>query len=89
MTQADLFVGAIVTINSRQLKISDYADTATRKGFARGKETQFALIKPDAYMHTGKIIDSIYQNGFIISKIKMSRFNNVTAGRFVGGAPNA
>ena len=40
-------------------------------------------------MHTGKIIDSIYQNGFIISKMKMSRFNNVTANRFVGGAPNA
>jgi len=26
-------------------------------------------------MHTGKIIDSIYSSGFIISKLKMSRFN--------------
>ena len=40
-------------------------------------------------MHTGKIIDSIYQNGFIISKLKMSRFNNATANRFLGGSPNA
>ena len=84
-----LFVGSIVTVNARQLKIADYGDTATRKAFARGKETQFALLKPDAYMHTGKIIDSIYQNGFIISKMKMSRFSNVTANRFLGGAGNA
>ena len=75
----DLYIGSIVTVNARQLKIVDYGDTSTRKKFARGKETQFALIKPDAYMHTGKIIDSIYQSGFIISKMKMSRFNNVTA----------
>ena len=40
-------------------------------------------------MHAGKIIDSIYQNGFIISKMKMSRFTNATANRFLGGSPNA
>ena len=89
VTMQSLFVGSIVTINARQLKIADYGDTATRKKFARGKETQFALIKPDAYMHTGKIIDSILQNGFIISKLKMSRFSNATASRFLGGSPNA
>ena len=77
----DLYCGAVVTVNARQLKITDYGDTATRKAFARGKETQFALIKPDAYIHTGKIIDSILQNGFIISKLKMSRFTNNTAGQ--------
>lgn len=89
VTMQSLFVGSIVTVNARQLKIADYGDTFTRKKFARGKETQFALIKPDAYSHTGKIIDSIYSNGFIISKMKMSRFNSATASRFVGGAPNA
>ena len=85
ITQQSLYVGSIVTVNARQLKIADYADTATRKAFARGKETQFAMIKPDAYMHTGKIIDSICNSGFIISKLKMSRFTNMTANNFVGG----
>lgn len=47
------------------------------------------MLKPDAYIHTGKIIDSIYRNGFIISKMKMSRFNNTTAARFLGGNNNA
>ena len=37
--QGQLFVGSIVTVNARQLKIADYGDTATRKAFARGKET--------------------------------------------------
>ena len=67
ISMSQLYVGAVVTVNARQLKVVDYGDTATRKKFARGKETQFALIKPDAYMHAGKIIDSIYQSGFIIS----------------------
>lgn len=34
-----LYVGSIVTVNARQLKIADYGDTFTRKKFARGKET--------------------------------------------------
>lgn len=42
------------------------------------------MIKPDVYMHTGKIIDSIYKNGFIIAKMKMSRFNQSTATQMVG-----
>ena len=79
----DLYVGSIVTVYARQLKLVDYGDTFTRKEFARGKETTFALIKPDVYMHTGKIIDQIYKNGFIISKLKMSRFGQSQATRFL------
>ena len=74
ISQKDLYIGSIVTVYARQLKLVDYGDTFTRKEFAKGKETTFALIKPDVYMHTGKIIDSIYQSGFVISKLKMSRF---------------
>lgn len=42
------------------------------------------MIKPDAYTSTGKIIDAIYQNGFIISKLKMSRFHPSIAAEFYG-----
>ena len=77
-------MGSIVTVYARQLKITDYGDTFTRKHFAKGKETTFGMIKPDVYMHTGKIIDSVYRNGFIISKLKMGRFNQATAARFLG-----
>ena len=40
------------------------------------------MIKPDAYPNFGKIIDYIYQNGFTINKLKMSRFSDKTAGQF-------
>ena len=42
------------------------------------------MIKPDAYVHIGKIIDAIYVNGFKISKLKMSKFTNETSSIFYG-----
>ena len=60
ITQDKLFIGSVLTIHARQLKLADYGDTFTRTSYAKGKETTFAMIKPDVYMHTGKIIDSIY-----------------------------
>ena len=88
VTLDKLFIGSILTVHARQLKIVDYGDTCTRSKFAKGKETTFAMIKPDVYMHTGKIIDSIYKSGFIISKLKMSRFNAGTAAKFLQNQMN-
>ena len=42
------------------------------------------MIKPDAYTQTGKIIDAIYQQGFVVSKLKMSKFNPNSVGSFYG-----
>jgi len=55
-----LFLGSIVTIFARQLKLVDYGDVSTRSHFASNKESSFALIKPDVYVHTGKILDALY-----------------------------
>jgi nucleoside-diphosphate kinase len=78
-----LFLGSIVTIFARQLKIVDYGDVATRTHFAANKETSFALIKPDVYVHTGKILDAIYQSGFVVSQLRMGKFSAATASRFM------
>lgn len=75
----DLYIGGIITINARQLKIVEYGDVATRKRFEVDRQRTFAMIKPDAYINIGKIIDAIYLNGFKISKLKMSRFTPATA----------
>ena len=32
----------------------------------------FALIKPDSYVHIGKIIDRIEREGFVIGNLKMT-----------------
>ena len=84
LKEKELFVGSTVTVYSRQLKLVDYGDVFTRQHFAQGKQSTFALIKPDVYTHTGKIIDSIYRSGLTIGKMKMSRFNQQTAARFLG-----
>ncbi len=56
----DLFIGSIVTVHSRQLKLVEYGDLFTRQRFEDKKQRSFAMIKPDAYTSTGKIIDAIY-----------------------------
>ena len=80
----DFHIGSVVTVYGRQLKIADYGDVATRKKFEVDRQRTFAMIKPDAYKHIGKIIDAIYVNGFKISKLKMSRFNLSSSGEFYG-----
>lgn len=42
------------------------------------------MIKPDCYNNMGKIIDAVYQNGFRINKLKMSKFNQKSVGEFYG-----
>jgi nucleoside-diphosphate kinase len=83
VTMDKLFLGGIVTVYSRQLKLVDYGDSFTRGCFAKAKESTFAMIKPDAYVHTGKIIDHIYKSGFTISQLKMGRFTPATTARFL------
>lgn len=66
------------------MKITDYGDVATRRKFEQNRQRTFAMIKPDSYQNIGKIIDAIYVNGFKISKLKMSRFNQRSAEEFYG-----
>ena len=56
----NLHIGAVVTVTARQLKIIEYGDVATRKRFEVDRQRTFAMIKPDAYVHIGKIIDAVY-----------------------------
>jgi nucleoside-diphosphate kinase len=78
----DFFVGAQVTVLSRVLKVTDYGDVHTRKKFEVDKSRTFAMIKPDAYQHMGKIIDAISHAGFAINKLKMSKFSKSTSSTF-------
>lgn len=83
-----LYPGAIIVVQSRQLKIVEYGDVATRKKFEVERARTFAMIKPDAYVNIGKIIDAIYMNDFKISKLRMSRFSTATSGIFYGEHKN-
>lgn len=78
----DLYLGSIITVYARQLKVVDYGDVYTRKFFECKRSRTLALIKPDAYAHIGKIVDAICQNGFSINRMKMLRWTTEQAQGF-------
>lgn len=45
----ELFIGSIVSVHSRQLKLVDYADIFTKQTFEKSAGRTFAMIKPDCY----------------------------------------
>lgn len=69
----ELYIGSIITVYTRQLKIVDFADVFTRSKFQNVKEKTFAMIKPDAYANIGKIITVIEKSGLLISNVKMTK----------------
>lgn len=66
-----LYLGSTITVYSRQLNIVDYADVFTMSVLAAKREKTFAMIKPAAVQHMGKIMNAITKSGFIVSKMKM------------------
>lgn len=83
----DLRVGSTITIYSRQLKVASYGDTHTKKALESKQSRTLAIIKPDAYVHTGKIIDAICRNGFTISNLKMLKWSPEQAHAFYSQHP--
>lgn len=69
-----MYLGSVVTVYSRQLKLVDYGDVFTRKHCESLRSRTFAMIKPDAYTNIGKIIDIAIKNGFTISRMKMFKW---------------
>lgn len=82
VTKADIFIGATVTVLSRQLKIVKYGDPYTEKALEDQKGRTVALVKPDAYNNIGQILTAISQSGLTISKLKMIRMDKKAAEEF-------
>lgn len=77
-----LFLGATVTVYSRQLKVVDFADDFTRRSLGSSRQTTFAMVKPGAFKHAGKIVHAISQNGFILARAKMVHLSDSDARAF-------
>ncbi|KAM4796897.1 nucleoside diphosphate kinase homolog 7 isoform 2-T2 [Rhinophrynus dorsalis] len=75
----DLFVGNKINVFSRQLHLVDYGDQFTARKVGSKKEKTLALIKPDAVMKLGSIIETILDSGFTITKAKMVLLSRVEA----------
>ena len=49
VTLKELYLGSIINVYSRQLKLIEYGDLFTRRQFEASSEKTFAMIKPDCY----------------------------------------
>ena len=84
----DLYLGNDINIYSRLHKLVEYGDDYTKNYFEEIRSNTFGLIKPDAYLNIGKIIDCIYQNGFSISKLKLCKLSPDDAAIFYHNIQN-
>jgi len=84
----DLYLGNDINIYSRLHKLVEYGDDFTKNYFEEIRSNTFGLIKPDAYLNIGKIIDCIYQNGFSISKLKLCKLSPDDAAIFYNNIQN-
>ncbi|XP_053391011.1 nucleoside diphosphate kinase 7-like [Mercenaria mercenaria] len=67
----NLYIGATVDLFSRQITFVDYGDDFTKNCLCQQKERSLGIIKPDAMSKVGQIIDTIFQSGFKVTKLKM------------------
>ncbi|KAH0949491.1 hypothetical protein HN011_005755 [Eciton burchellii] len=67
----DIYVGAVVTIFSRSIKITDYADLYTKTNLERQLQRILVLLKPDVLDKMGEILQIIINCDFQITNMKM------------------
>lgn len=79
---SDLYIGSIITILARQLKVIEYADDYTRNALETTRDRTLALVKPDAYSQVGHILSAIHGAGFVVASLKMVRMGAKEAQEF-------
>ncbi|XP_060820180.1 nucleoside diphosphate kinase 7 [Bombus pascuorum] len=75
----DFYVGATVTIFSRSIRITDYADCTTRTKLQTKMQKTFAMVKPTVVDKLGEILKHIVASQFHIANIKMVRLSQEEA----------
>lgn len=67
----DFFIGNVVTIFSRAMKLTDVADLATKNKIGKIMEKTFAILKPNVINKMGEIIKTITVHDLHIANIMM------------------
>lgn len=69
----DLFLGATLTVLSRQLRVTAYADDHTKSTLESKSETTLAIITPDGYDRMGEILKAIQKEGLRVKDVHTVR----------------
>ncbi|XP_001605961.1 nucleoside diphosphate kinase 7 [Nasonia vitripennis] len=75
----DFYVGAIVTIFSRSIKIINFADQATKDKLSYQIIRAFIIVKSDAVDKLSDILNHVNNHDFHISNIKLAKINHEDA----------
>lgn len=67
----DLFIGSIITVFARQMKLNSYVDEHTRNSLEAVRNCLSLLTTPEAFSKVGAIISSIEGAGLAISKLRL------------------
>ena len=81
---ADLYIGAQVTIYSRQLRILSYGDAFTSSKLSVTKSKSLALVKPGGYESWGKLLTELAQGGYKLGRMKSILMTPQQAQQFYG-----
>ncbi|XP_054014934.1 nucleoside diphosphate kinase 7 [Hylaeus anthracinus] len=78
----DFYVGAVVTIFSRNIKVLDYGDCITRTKLQTKMQKTFAIVKTEVLDKLGEILKRIMFCNFRITNIKMVKLTKDEAAAF-------
>eukprot|EP00668_Euglena_longa_P015166 GGOE01019218.1.p1 GENE.GGOE01019218.1~~GGOE01019218.1.p1 ORF type:complete len:386 (+),score=131.65 GGOE01019218.1:91-1248(+) len=81
----DFVLGGVISVFSRQLRISEYGDEQTKSIFSRKGEATFGMIKPDGYERMGEIFRAIAREGMRVNRIHMVQMTQEEAAEFFSG----
>ena len=70
---SDLFIGNVVVVYSRQLKITEYGDLHTERAFEEARQRTFVLVPARASRSLGKIVNAATRSGFAVAELKAAK----------------
>ncbi|TPX68700.1 nucleoside-diphosphate kinase [Spizellomyces sp. 'palustris'] len=81
----NLYIGAVVVVNARQLVVRGYGDEFTRAQLEQRMERTMLFIKPHAISRVGEILDTLLKKDFIICRCRMVQLTRRQAEGMVKG----
>jgi len=85
----DLYLGAKISVYSRLLTVVSYGDDFTRRMLQKASAKTLCIIKAPAYESSGKILDCLIQQGFIVTNAKLCNLKPIQAAELVGNGEEA
>jgi len=80
----NLYVGAKISVYSRQLTVSAHGDEFTKRALSNSSAKTCCVLKAPAYEIFGKIVDCFQRNGFQITNAKLCSLSVPQATKFLG-----